>query len=412
MNIWKKVRLPLIIVVLGATAVFMVATMKPKPTPGDWSPPEAPKPQVNVVPAERQITRLSVKSQGTVAPRREIDIVSQVAGSVLSTSERFADGGFIKAGQELLQIDPRDYEAAYLTAKAQKLSAEQALAEERGQARQAKSEWRDLGNKDANDLFLRKPQLAAAEAQFASAQAGLKRAELDLERTKISVPFDGRIRETLADLGQYVSPGTSIAKVYDTAVAEIRLPLSDREAGLVNLPIGYSASDADNAPKVTISGVIGGKAYQWTGHIARTDASLDTQSRMYFAVAEVDDPFVIREGQETPLIVGMFVEAEIEGRQLDDVVVLPRNAVFKRNKVYALDEENKVREEIVTVVHRDEDNIWVRTELPEETQIIIEKQVLLAVGTEVEPVNMIAGNVDLADPTTSPEEALESGDGE
>lgn len=394
-SVWQRIPLAVKIFVPGLAAVVLVATIKPAPVAMPQPAPELPT--VAVVTAQPSLQRLKVHSQGTVAPRREIDLVAQVGGRVTRVESNFVDGGFFAQEQALIQIDDRDYSFAHKRAEAQVSNAEQLLSTERGRARQAQREWRDLGNAEANSLFLRKPQLAAAEASLASAQADLNKAALDLERTRINVPFGGRVRETFVDLGQYVTPGTRIATVYDTASAEIRLPLSDRQAALVDLPLGFSATGDDVGPAVTIKGVVGGKEYSWLGHIARTDASIDTRSRMYYAVAEVDNPFIAAtdKSRAVPLIVGLFVEAEIDGRALDDVMVLPRSAVFKRDKVYLVrssaegDHEIALRQ--IKVLYKTQDQIWIQainpTDIPAGSQIVVGQQNYVAPGVLVSTEN-------------------------
>ncbi len=389
MKLWKYIPLPLAIAVPGILIITAIATSKPKPTPDLGGDREPPRVKIEVREARPQRVALSVSSQGTVAPKREIDLVAQVSGQVQAVEAAFVHGGFFAANQLLLQIEDRDYRAALLTAEANLADAGQRLAEERGRARQAQREWRDLGNHEANELFLRKPQLTAAEAGVASARARVAQAQLNLERTQIRVPFDGRVRATDADLGQYVTPGTRLASVYDTAVAEIRLPLTDRQAALVDLPLGYAAARQEEGPRVTISGIIAGERYQWRGHIARTDASIDVDSRMYFAVAEVANPFSSRPDRQNkshPLVVGLFVEALIEGKALDDVIVLPREAVFNRDQIYVLNEQRAIEQKSVTVLQKTRDTVWLRSELAADTLIVVEKQSLVAPGTIVDPL--------------------------
>ena len=389
-----KVPLTAKILLLGGAFVVALATLKPAPQPNPVEE-EAP-PSVAVILANPSVQTLTVSSQGTVAPRREIDLVAEVSGRITRVDDHFANGAFVAPDQKLVTIDPRDYQLALVRARARVADAEQLLATERGRARQAKREWRDLGNNEANQLFLRKPQLASAEAQLQSAKADRDKAQLDLERTAISVPFSGRIRETHVDLGQYVTPGTRVATVYDTSVAEIRLPLTDRQASLVDLPLGFnSAADKSAAPAVTISGVIAGKRHSWQGRITRTDASIDTRTRLYYAVAEVEDPFHgNREQGQPPLVVGLFVEAQILGRELEDVVTVPREALFKRNHLYTLDGENRVVEKQVTLLHTDANSAWIQGDLTAGEAIVVGRQSYLSEGIVVAPQpiqEMVAG---------------------
>lgn len=381
-QLWQRVRHPILIFIVGVSVVFAVVSLRPKPEPLPEEPPLIP--EVTVIKVTPAPAALTVKTQGTVEPRREIDLVSQVAGKVQLTNAEFVDGGFFNQAETLVEIDPRDYQFALVRAEARVKEAEQALATEKGRARQAKREWRELGNPEANALFLRIPQLAAAKANLASARAERDQARLDLERTGISVPFTGRIRSTHVDIGQYVSPGTLIAKVYDTSVAEIRLPLTDRQVALVELPLGFRGNHQYPGPKVTVHGVIAGKKHVWSGRIVRTDASVDTRSRLYYAVAEIENPFTVSpDSAQMPLVVGLFVEAEISGREIPDVIQLPKQALYKSDRILYLDENNRVRSRTVQVLQFDQGFAWVKGDFTDGDQVILDQQSYLSEGVAV-----------------------------
>ena len=381
---WRRIPPALLILVVGALMVFALFALKP--APHTMPPRQALPPQVAIIYANPETQALSVKSQGTVTPRREIDLVTQVAGKVRWVNEKFLSGGFFKAGEALIEIDDQDYRFALVRAQARVAESNQLLATEKGRALQAKREWRDLGNAESNELFLRIPQLAAAEANLAASIADQEKAQLDLERTKVTVPFDGRIRETSVDLGQYVSPGARVARVYDTSTAEIRLPLTDKQAALVELPLGFQGDDNNPGPAVLVSGVISGERYQWRGRVTRTDASVDINSRMYYAVAEVNDPFVQSANDvQVPLIVGLFVEAEISGRDIADVITVPRRALFKNNQIYSLDEQNRAQLKPVRVLATTRDEAWIKGDIAMGEPIIISGQNFILPGLEVSP---------------------------
>lgn len=390
----KKFLLPLGIIVAGLATISLLVVAKPKPEPRPLD--DEPKlVKVAVAKASPQSMRLSVDAQGTVTPKREIDLVAQVAGVVTRVDSAFVSGGFFAPAQVLLHIDERDYQTALLSAKARVAEAEQRVAEERGLSRQAKREWRDLGNQNANDLFLRKPQLAAAEANLASAKGAEAMAELNLQRTQVTVPFNGRIRETHVDLGQYVTAGSRLASVYDSTAVEVRLPLTERQAALVDLPLMPSAGGTTAASiAVTLKGRVAGEMHQWQGVLTRTDAFVDANSRLYYAVVEVADPFAIHSADGTagaPLLPGLFVAAEIQGKRIERVMRLPRAALFESDKLLTINDDNVVAEQTVRVLRKSETEVWVQTELGEDTLISLEKQSLTPVGSVVEPIMSVEG---------------------
>ena len=227
----NKTVMSIAVLCIGAAVVAALTVLKPKPSP-EADAKEAPLIQVSVVEAKSGIQQLSVVTQGTARSLREIELVAQVSGQITKVEPAFIDGGFFEAGQVLLQIDPRDYQTAILNAKANVAEAELRLAEERGRNSQVKKQWRDLGSKVANDLFLRKPQLNAAIANLEAAKGELARAQLNLARTEIRVPFNGRIRNKAVDIGAFVSAGTRLATVFDSQSIEIRLLLTEHQSSL------------------------------------------------------------------------------------------------------------------------------------------------------------------------------------
>ena len=387
MTNWKKALLPLGILVGGIAVVMVIATSKPKPKPKDAGDGLGLKIAVSVQKVVRENKRLNVSGQGTVEARREIDLIAQVAGQVVSVQPNFVDGAFFDKDQVLIQIDDRDYQIAYLAAKARLADANRRLAEEKGLAKQARREWVDRGDKEANTLFLREPQMAAAQAAVLSAEGEVRKAKLDLERTKIKVPFNGRIVDTFVDLGQHVSPNTPLAKVLDTSTAEIRIPLKDEQIGLLDIPLNQKFSSNNKLPNATLSGKLAGDLAQWQGKVARTDASIDLATRMHHVVVEVNDPFgLASQAPSVPLLPGLFVEVEIEGKNIEGTIELPRSALYKRQLILALDENNKVQVHQVKVLRKTEEKVWILADLKEGQPVVLEKQSLIDAGQEVKPI--------------------------
>lgn len=384
-RVLKALRLPLVVIIIGLGVLAVVVFAKPKPIPTPQDDNQALV-TVEVLPARNESLRLGVTSQGTAMPKREIDIVAQVSGQIVSAETGYVEGGFFKQQQVLLSIDDRDYQVSLLNAKARLADAQRQLAEEQGRARQAQREWRDLGNKSANDLFVRKPQLSAARANVESAKADVTRAELNIERTKISLPFDGRIREIYADVGQYLTQGSPIAKVYDSSVVEVKLPLTEQQAGLIDLPL-FPVDDIETeeghggGPSVVLKGKVAGHSVAWQGIIKRTDAFVDSHSRMYYAIVEV----VKSSDSALPLLPGIFVSAHIEGKALDSVMKLPRAALYERDQVFSLGDDNKVQQADVKVLQKNESYVWIQSAIDDGAMIVLSKQSLLNVGLQVTP---------------------------
>ena len=391
----RKGKITLAALVLGIVFIAAIATLKPAPEKAKRPPP--PLLMVDVITAAPQLIRPKVLSQGTVAPKREIDLISQVSGKVIAVADDYGNGSFFRSGDQLIQIESDEYQFAVVRAKAQLAKALEQVALEKGRSRQAKREWRDLGDRTANALFLREPQLAAAEATLESARADLDKANLDLSRTQIVTPFQGRIRQTFVDLGQFVGPGARIAKIYSTDVVEVRLPLSDRQVSLIDLPVNFEDAATANYPNVTLRSTVGDRHYEWNGKIVRTESSIDIQSRMTYAVAEIQNPFKEDPNSDRPpLSIGMFVEAEIEGRSIANAVPLPKQIIYRGDEILVLNANNEIAMQKLTIVQSDGDSV-VAVDIPRGTRVVGTRIGLPVPGMKVNTSENLATTTNLAE---------------
>ncbi len=362
MSKWWKIVVPVVLIAVGMAAAAALVANRPQAKP-ELRAEVAPL--VRTVSVEPRDMRLVVRAEGTVAPQTEIELVPEVGGRVIFSVSEMTAGGFFRAGQTLIRIDPRDYRLAVQQAEAEVAGAGVRLERELAEGAVALGEWAELGKGDPPALVRRTPQLAEARAALAAAEAVRERARLDLERTEIRAPFNGRVLSESADVGQYVSPGRAIARLYGVDVAEVRLALADDELAHVDLPLSYDDGRVTGAePEVVLWARFGGRRHRWDARIVRTEGELDPRSRMVHAVAEVRGPYARDDGSERPpLAVGMFVEAEIQGRMLHGAFSVPRTAMRTRNSVLVVDEESRLRFRDVEVVRYEREQVIVRAGL-------------------------------------------------
>lgn len=222
----QKIIVPAAIII---ATIFLVMFIKGNPPKASrFSAPPKAKINVAVKPLQLIDYPVEIDSFGTVKPRTQSMLVAQVSGLIIDINEQFREGGFFEKGDVLLQLDDRDLKAEVKSAQANLLNAEQNLLEEQARGRQALTDWQRLGNEsEPSILVLRKPQLAAAQAQVLSAQAQLEKAQLNLERTKIKAPYAGRVLNRSVDLGQVVSNNMQLATIY--ATDSVENTLTDKE---------------------------------------------------------------------------------------------------------------------------------------------------------------------------------------
>ena len=285
-------------------------------------------------------------------------LVAQVGGQIVEINENVRDGGFFEKGDTLGQIDPRDYEADVQIALASLADAKQAMAEAIARSDQAREDWERLGNEgEPSKLVLRIPQLEAARAGVGSAESALTKVKLDLERTSIVAPFAGRVIRKLVDLGQVVGPNTQLAEIYATDVVEIRLPLRNRDLGFIDLPESYRHSGPrETSIDVLIkSDLIGNE--KWQARLVRTEGAIDESARQLHVIAQIDDPFGPRSEGRSPLKIGQYVTAEIEGKTLPGALVIPNSAIYQGSYVYTVEDDILRRRDIEIAWQNDIDAI-------------------------------------------------------
>lgn len=324
--------LPVIVLAVLVGGGFVVMQMLKPPVEKAEEEPRG----LSVFAEAAELTDLDfqVEAQGEVRPKREIVVAPQIAGRVAYVSPDFAPGGFIRRGQVLIRLEAADYELAVVRAQSGVASAEQALAREQATAEVARQDIEDLGIDNASPLALREPQLAEAQANLDSAKAQLADAQLGLDRTAITAPFSGRVREQEADLGQFVSPGQGLGTIFATDVVEVALPLSDEDMGRVGLPLAFAETESNPGPRVVFSASVGGEQREWIGRVKRTAAALNPQTRLINVIAELDDPFGEGSDNGVPMAPGLFVNATIKGRSVENVVRVPRAALRGVNQVF------------------------------------------------------------------------------
>ncbi len=342
--------------VIGGTATVLLATAAEPERAEVVARPTA----VFVANAEPTPIQLAVRTQGEVAPLTEIDLVTQVSGRITYVNPNFVNGGFFEAGETLVQLEDADYRLAVTRASALVAQRRQQLIREQAEADLAREEWEALGDGEASALTLREPQMAEAQAQLAAAEASLAEARLNLSRTRISAPFDGRVRAKAADVGQFVGPGARVGRVFSTDRVEIRLPLTNTELATLAMPLAFQANGQDLGPVVRLSASLAGQEHVWEGRVVRTDSAIDPQTRTMSAIVEVDDPYgAAAQATGAPLAIGLFVNAEIQGRSIDYAYALPRSALRGASQVFVAELDGTLSVREVTVADSNSERVII-----------------------------------------------------
>ncbi len=285
----------------------------------------------------------------------------------------------------MLRIDQRDYEAAVKRAEAtlSRAQADHELAQFELE-RAADLFGRSLISQADSETAERSARVA--EASLRDAQLVLDTARRDLARTELTAPFSGLVRSEQVDVGQFVNRGSSIATIYATDYLEVRLPIADQELAYLNIPLGQRGEFAPEAsPAVRLSANFAGREQTWKGSLVRTEAEIDPGTRMVYTIARIPGDEHRDEEMIAPPV-GLFVQAEIDGLELDNIIVLPRSALRDGRSVLVVDSENRVSRRAIDVLRVYGDQVYVTGGLSAGELVSVSMLQTVVEGMRVQPL--------------------------
>ena len=356
-SILKRI-IPIVVVLVVVFVLLQVMSgLKTEPAKAPEKPQGFLVQTATLQPTELNLT---IDSQGTLQPKRQIALLSEISGKVVSLNSAFTAGGLFKAGDILVTIDPADYQVAVSRAEANLASAQAQLDLEQAKADQAQKDWQSFGKQGTpSDLLLNKPQLAGAKASVKAAAADLRKAQRDLSKTEIKAPFDGTVLSKSIDLGQFVGMSGQLGTIAGTEVGEVRLPLNNADIKTLDLknrsledqPLAVKFND-DEGQEVT------------TGYIKRLESTKDSRTLMNYAVAEIDQPFADN------ILFNTFLQAKITGSNYTGVFAIPSAWMMPNDQVAIYADDDTLEIKTVQVVHKTNNHFYVDEGLNSNDQII------------------------------------------
>ncbi|PCH61821.1 MAG: hypothetical protein COC19_04115 [SAR86 cluster bacterium] len=380
----KRIIMPFAIL---AVSVVLAVVLIRTPTVVEEASPETFPVTVRVTAAQLQSVQLHVESRGKVQAAKRANLAAAVAGAVEWISPTLEEGGYVEAGQVLLRLEASDYQTTLARSLA---SMQQAQAE----ADHSLREYNRI-NGLAEQKLVSDSQLQDSlrssnvnKAKLADAQASFKQAELDLARVEIRSPFNAIVASKDVELGQYINKAQSFALLYAADVVEVRVPLAIKQLGYLDIPLAARGElPADIAPQVTLTGFYAGQQQQWMGTLVRTEATIDELSNSVQTIIRVTQPSTesVNSGQ-LPLPIGLFVQAKIAGKYIDEIIALPRKVIRNGNQVLVVDAENKMYYRTVEILRLEEDRVLISGGISPGERICISPIQAVVDGMSVQPI--------------------------
>lgn len=361
------------ILVSGALALLLSGVYLSAPEQ-QLTAPAVTSPEFEVLEVQPQSLALTLKSQGVAEPRRRLALAFQTGGEIVQVSPAFENGGWVEKGQELVWLDTLPLELTLRQRKHDLASARLHMEKARASARMARRD----ASPNATAYALHKPQLAEAQARVEAAQHAVERAEADLARATLTAPFPGRLEQVSVSVGKMVGAGEVLGELYSANDMEVRLPL--RDGWLALLDGQEEVPGTGRAPlsiPVTLEGRFAGQVRSWKGVITRREGGI-SRNQMSWLVAEVRP-----ETHRVPLEPGVFVEAGIQGRRFNNMVVLPRSTTIPGGGVWVVEESGRLQQREVEVVYEDGDQVYITGGLVAGERVLLRGSDLLSEGMKV-----------------------------
>jgi len=343
---------------------------------------------VQTIPLKSQTRSVTVSASGSVIPSRKVVIKPQVTGQVIWQGESITLGGHVRAGDELIRIDPKDYELALAEVQANFEQSRFEREVESGRQVIAKREWTelrsDLDMEDVNQsLVLREPHLRRAEALMEKAKNDIEIAQVKLSRTVIAAPFNAMVVTESVEVGQLLSPGSEICELVGTDEfwVQVTIPYSDLKW------VQFPEEGRPGAEAHVILDMGGGDSVVWTGRVVSLLSDLDPLFRMARLIVSVTDPLDLlgSSSSKFPLLLGSFVKAEIEAGQLEDTLTIPQAALREGNQIWVVGDDHLLKILPATILWRETETVLISNNLEKGDQLIVSDLRVALPGMKVDP---------------------------
>jgi RND family efflux transporter MFP subunit len=346
------------------------------------SKPKRPIPIVQTVDLSLRSEQVSIEAFGTVIPAKQVALRTEVEGRIIRKNTDLIPGGIIGKGELVAQIDPLDYQLLVNEREAEVAEARYSLELEEGQQIIAKEEWHLLEEEvvamqASKSLALREPHLRFVRAKLQAAESRLAAAKLSVKRTTINAPFNGLVLDNYIEQGQLISSQTELATLAETDQFWVQVTIPVSRLSRIRFPDNGGQQGA--AARITFENE-DGTIISRPGTVFKLLGELDSQSRMAKILVAINDPLNLNENNNQAsnpdngkILLGSYVKVKIEAGTLDNIFIVPRQAVHEGDIIWLLNRENILVTRPVNIVWRRQDEMLIRADLDDSEKLIISR---------------------------------------
>ncbi len=368
--------LPLIIVILGAVLGYYILHS------GQQKPAHYKKKQVKRLRMVQtsELVKASVvpswHASGIVIPAELVKIHARVSGNIESINPLAIPGGQLKKGQWLAKLEPVDFELALKSQQAQLAQAKANFSLVQADQLLAKEELLLLNTYEGlnidESLVLREPQLTVAKAKVAVAIINVDKAKLNLSRTRVLMPFDGKVISKAVGLGSKVSSNSSLFSVVNTAVYWLEVKIPHKFLALL---------DKQQLAEIS-QNRLWGEGQTRTARFVSILPELDTKDRQVKLLLAIDHPQTAQANQPQ-VFINDFLNIQLKGKTIKNAWTIKHPWLQADNTIWVVDKNNTLQKRPVEILFKGRDVIYVNTDIKPGDRALAEKPGIASIGLEV-----------------------------
>jgi multidrug efflux pump subunit AcrA (membrane-fusion protein) len=370
----KKLRqfiIPVVVLALGAALMFAFLDMR------EETPKRAHQPRVRIVDAcevRPGPVAAQIDAYGTVSSAQPLELFSEVAGTILSGDLPFQPGQSFVKGDVLLRLDDRQVQLSRQSAISDLLSAlATVLPELKTDFPQEFETFQIYFESVSFDKPL--PPLPQAEKQriklFLSRfnvyrlYFAARNLEIEIEKYELRAPFGGSIVATALRPGSSARNGSLLGAIINLEDLEVEIPVPASDVMWIELdqPVGFVSAEFKG---------------EWRGRISRVGSSINLRTQTVPVYVELEDR------PAGALFEGLFFEALLPGKIIENALEIPRRAIYNERFVYVVN-EGRLEYREVTVARKQKTSVIVNGGLNVGDTLVLEPLQGVAPGMPAEP---------------------------
>ena len=275
--------------------------------------------------------KVMITTSGVSQSRWPVEIRNSVVGKVKDSKVDIQPGTFVKKGQLLALVEDTEHKANLAQAETRVAQAELELA----RLRHEQTVLEKINSQQKQTPYDRlEPHVTSAKAELNAAQMALSAAQIKLDETRVTAPFDALILGKHLAPGQWLNHGELMYQLADRRFLDVRAELTQ-----------YQWQQLSGGAEINQVNITDDMGSSFVAHIRYIEPALNAITRQQGIILEITKPF----DSPTPLMSGQQYKVQILGKEMNNVVVAPASVLTRNMTVWTV-ENGELKQEAVDLL--------------------------------------------------------------